>query len=126
MTELDLGKYSREKLLTPRQFSPLTPTGEKLESVKIWIHSAKSDQATEVYNEMLKDKHSMQTPNLKRDREYDIKLAKALIVKFEGVLINGVEYESNAENIEMLVREFDFIRAQAIRLAQEDAFFFND
>lgn len=123
---MDLSKYSRENLLTPRSFSPIAPDGEKLTQVKITILSAKSDQAIQVYNKMMNEKKNFTKHDLKRDMEYDIELAKALIVSFEGVVCDGKEIESNKEGIDFIVRNFDFIRTQAIQQAQEDAFFFKD
>ena len=123
---MDLTKYSRENLFKPRAFSPIAPDGEKLESVKIWIQSAKSDQAIKVYNKMMNDKKKFTKHDLKRDMEYDIDLAKALIVSFEGIKIGDDKLESNDEGIDYLARNIDFIRVQVIQQAQEDAFFFKD
>lgn len=123
---MDLTKYSRENLFKPRAFSPIAPDNVKLDSVKIWIHSAKSDQAIKVYNKMMNEKKSFTKHDLNRDMEYDIELAKALITSFDGIQIDGEKLESNEEGIDFLVRNFDFIRVQAIQQAQEDAFFFKD
>ncbi len=123
---MDLTKYSRENLFKPRAFSPIAPDGEKLDSVKIWIQSAKSDQAIKVYNKMMNEKKNFTKHDLKRDMEYDIDLAKALIISFEGIKIGDDKLESNEEGIDYLVRNIDFIRVQAIQQAQEDAFFFKD
>lgn len=75
---------------------------------------------------MMNEKSKQKSVDLKREVDYDVELAKAIITSFEGVVINGVKLESNPENIEQLVRDFDFIRVQAIQQAQDDAFFFSD
>lgn len=122
---MDIAKYSRDKLLEPKPFTPIAPDGKKLDDIKIYIISTKSDEGLEFYNRYLKEQGGSE-PDLIKGREYDIELASLIIDRFEGVKIDGKELESTPENIKYLVTNFDFIRIQAINQAKEDAFFFSE
>lgn len=122
---MDLGKYSRKNLLTPREFSPLSPDGRTLETIKIKIQSVKSDDVIALYDELLKDTSPVAS-SFKEKIAEDIRIAKTLVVGIDGITIDGVAVENTPENIEMIVTDFDFIRNQVIANARDDMFFFGN
>lgn len=130
-----LTQYSNDQFEREQAFTPTYPdTGKKIEGVTLWVRSSKSKGALPIIDSVseqavIKQLKMQQTGEVKVDTkesiENDVKLACAVLVRFEGLSDeNGKEIKSNDTTIKELMANYDWLRSQVLTKANTASFFY--
>lgn len=116
---MDISKFSRDELLKPRSFNPELPDGQIAKEIEITIRSFKSDSALDDIDRALKNEVKSNQEAIKSE----IRHAKTILVGFKGIKVNGKELKDDADGIDFLLTNFDWLRMQIIDKSRDDKFF---
>ena len=130
-----LTQFSNKNFEESVPFTPTYPdSGKKIEGVKLWVKSSKSKDALPIIDAvssqaLVKQLRMQQTGkaevNSQEAIENDIKLACAVLTKFEGISHeDGSPIVCTEESIKALMSEYDWLRAQVLTKANTSSFFY--
>lgn len=116
---MDISKFSRDELLKPRSFNPKLPDNKTAKEIEITIRSFKSDSSLDDIERALKDGAEGTHDSIKNE----IRHARTLLVGFKGIKVGGKDLKDDADGIDYLLTNFDWLRKQIIEKSRDDRFF---
>lgn len=96
------------------------------EAVGIYVRGWHSDSVQAVILQYERDSMEKKPSSFTQHKNVGRKIAKALIVKFQGITTNGEPLKADEGGIAALLDKSPRLEAQIIRFAKDDANFFTD